>query len=84
MVRLDIDTLAEIITQEIMKRIKNLEDVKPEVTVSVKASAGKRSVICFEDIRHMEACTLELERNAIITPLAKDFIKEKGIKIVYK
>lgn len=44
---------------------------------------GKR-VICLDDLRNMAPGVFEVDRNTIITPLAKDYAKEKRIEICFR
>ncbi len=46
--------------------------------------AGKRTIICMEDIRALKSDVLEVEAGTIFTPLAKDYLKEKRIRIVFR
>lgn len=46
-------------------------------------SKGRR-VICMDDLRGMAPGVFEVDRNAIITPLAKDYAKEKKIEICFR
>jgi hypothetical protein len=94
---LDIELLTEIITDEVLKviqaKIKNLQAgntidnvntaEKAEVKVSKKTEVIAR-VICMEDLRQLNAQVLELEKGSIITPLAKDYLQEKKIRLIYK
>lgn len=89
-IKLDIELLAEIITNEIMKIIKALpnnqplEEPKGKETVHEMRKSLKGRAVCMEDLKGMESCELEVERGAVITPLAKDYLREKKIRIVNK
>lgn len=44
----------------------------------------KRRVVCMEDLRGIDSGVFEIESDAIITPLAKDYLKDKGITVIYR
>ncbi|NJD02060.1 MAG: hypothetical protein FIA99_05575 [Ruminiclostridium sp.] len=53
-------------------------------TIKDRYAFGDKKVICMEDLRGIESGFLEVGRNTVITPLARDYLKEKGIETVYK
>lgn len=67
-----------------------IDDKKTEIKSSglcekmTEKREGKRKVICMEDLRSIKTDSLEVEENTIFTPLAKDYIKDKGIKVVFR
>lgn len=88
-IKLDIELLAEIITNEIMKVIysrinKSHEKLIQNEKLPEKTSMDKKlRVVCFEDIKGIASGVLELEKGTIITPLARDYLRDKKIKITF-
>lgn len=71
------------------KAEKNVSE-KVEGNASQKVAAQpsqktfEKKVVCLEDLRHLDAQVLELENGSVITPLARDYLLEKKIRLVYK
>jgi len=64
------------------------EEHKPRNTGPLLSKPKKRdterSIICMEDVKDIQSGELEVEEGTIFTPLAKDYLKEKGIRIVFR
>ena len=65
-------TDSNVITGNVLNAIKD------------RHALSDKKVICMEDLRGIGPGFLEVGRNTVITPLARDYLKEKGIEIVYK
>lgn len=89
---LDKELLVRLVTKVVMELIHsgeiNLTAKEDGSASSPKNSPvfnckGKR-VVCLDDLRGMEPGVFEVDRNTIITPLAKDYAKEKRIEICFR
>jgi hypothetical protein len=94
----DVDTIRAngMYMNEVIKLMNKLESYGirvirsriPENIAVEEKSDGKlkerRRLVSMEDVKNIDKGFLEVESGAIITPLAKDYLKDKGIKIIRK
>ena len=87
---MDTELLVKLVTKVVIELLntRNMNFVLKEDswTASPETSGtlpGKR-VICMEDLEAMQPGILMVDRNTIITPLAKDYAKEKKIEIKFR
>lgn len=82
--------MVKIVTKVVLELINSgrvslsVKEGRAESTVKTRHAFGDKKVICMEDLRGIEPGLLEVGRNTVITPLARDYLKEKGIEMVYK
>lgn len=85
----DIEKLADVITEEIMKMIADSDcNVDGNINGNINGNIDgnitqiSNSVICMEDVSGMTSGTLAVYENAVITPMAMDHIRDCGIRLV--
>jgi hypothetical protein len=68
--------------KEILKLLNNEEtNYKKEITeIKNIEDEAKREVITLNDIINLNKESISISKNSIITPMAKDYIKQKKIK----
>lgn len=87
-INLDIELLIKIVTRVVLELADTGIVDLAEKENAAEAAEKKRhafcgqKVICMEDLKGIESGILETCKNTVITPLARDYIKEKGIEMV--
>lgn len=66
---------------EIIKLLNSIQEEKK--SVETKNKEGKRLVITLNDILNSNEEKLIIPKNSIITPMARDYIKQKKIEVIF-
>lgn len=80
--------MIRIVTRVVLELIDSgkvnlaIKEDKTKSVIKTRHALSDKKVICMEDLRGIESGLIETAKNALITPLARDYIKEKGIEMV--
>ncbi len=83
---METDKLVELITSVIISLIKAgiielKQPIQPTQQLALPMVPTKRKVICLEDVRGISSEDFYAAQSDMLTPLARDYLKEHGIRI---
>lgn len=87
MTNFEMNRLADLIVDRLFYRLTSLwgnaEDLKFSQSALPQSLVLNKPVIGMEDLRDSNISIIKIKKNSIITPLAKDHIREKKIEIQF-
>ncbi len=83
---MEMNKLVELITNVIISLIKAgiielKQPILPTQQLTLPMVPTKRKIICLEDVRGISADDFYATQSDILTPLARDYLKEHGIRM---
>lgn len=78
-----INEIIKLLNYDKYEKCEYLQKDKTEIKNNVNLEDDKKIVVTLSDLLSLKNKKILLSKNSIITPMAKDYIKQKNIEIVY-